>query len=299
MRVSVILPAYNAERHIGACLAALRAQTLADIEIICVNDGSTDGTGALMAAQAALDPRIRALHQANAGVSAARNAGLDLAQGEYIAFADADDHLPPQAFETLLKTAQDADIAIADHAVQRQDGSLETVTCPPATDRGSVLSALVRCDGHYNTVWGKLYRRAFCVVHCLCFPQGMRIGEDAVFNLRAFALAQRWTHVPEPLYVYRPHPGSAMAQAGYPAHLPMLEAMDAFLLEQNLKTAHYRDFLEVHAGLLAKDGKTRLDQAGKQRINGGVHPNQLPLKQRLLYTAIAAGLDRLAIKRVM
>jgi len=299
VRVSVVIPAYNAEQHMGACFADLRAQTLADIEILCVNDGSTDATGALIDAQAAGDPRIRVLHQANAGVSAARNAGLDMARGAYVAFMDADDHLPSHALQTLWQAAQGADMITADHAIRHEDGSLEAVACPPAPTRGEILSALVRCDGRYNAVWGKLYRRGFCAAQGLRFPEGMRIGEDVVFNLRAFALAQQWVHVPEPLYVYRPHAASAMAGADYAAHIPMLEAMDGFLREGRLKTTHYRDFLELHAGLLAKDNKNRLDAAARRRVNGGVNFAGLPLKQRLLYAAIAVGLDKLAFKKVM
>ncbi|MCL2811506.1 MAG: glycosyltransferase [Clostridia bacterium] len=298
VRVSVVIPAYNAEQHIGACFAGLQGQTLADIEILCVNDGSADSTGALIDARAAQDPRIRVLHQANGGVSAARNTGLDMARGEYVAFVDADDHLPPHGLETLWQASQGADVVTADHAIQHEDGSLEALTCPPAPNRREILSALARCDGRYNAVWGKLYRRGFCVAQGLRFPQGIRIGEDVVFNLRAFALAQQWVHVPESLYVYRPHAASAMAGADYAAHVAMLEAMDAFLREGQLKTTHYRDFLELHAGLLAKEGKNRLDAAARRRVNGGVRFTSLPFKQRLLYGAIAVGLDGLAFRRM-
>ena len=303
MRVSVIVPAYNAERHIAACLASLRAQTLADIEILCIDDGSTDATGALIGAQAALDPRVRALHQPNAGVSAARNAGLDAARGEFVAFVDADDSLPAHALEALWQAAQSGsepvDIVTSDHSVEREDGSREAVTCPPAAARAEILGALVRCDGRYNAVWGKLYRRAFCGAQALRFPVGMRIGEDVAFNLCAFARAARWAHLPEGLYVYRPHPGSAMATGTtYAAHLPMLEGIDAFLRRHNLKTAHYRDFLELHVGLLVRDGTRRLDAPARRRINGGVKFNQLPLKQCLLYAAIEARFDGPVFRRL-
>jgi len=302
VRVSVVVPAYNAERHMAACLASLQAQSLADIEILCVNDGSTDATGALIDARAARDPRVRALHQANAGVSAARNAGLDAARGDFVAFVDADDHLPPRALEALWRAAQGgaepADIVTADHAVAREDGSREVIACPPRLARAELLSALVRCDGRYNAAWGKLYRRAFCGAHNVCFPAGMRIGEDVVFNLRAFARAARWLHLPEALYVYRPHPGSVMAEADYAAHLPMLEAMDAFLRGQKLKAAHYRDFLELHVGLLSKGGAKRFDGVARQRVNGGVKPGQLPPKHRLLFAAVEAGLDGPVFRRL-
>ena len=95
--ISIITPAYNAASHLEAALNSVLAQTWSDWEWVIVNDGSTDGTAAFL--DALDEPRIRVVHQANGGVSAARNVGLDLARGDYVTFLDADDVLPPDALE--------------------------------------------------------------------------------------------------------------------------------------------------------------------------------------------------------
>ena len=113
--VSIIVPVYNAEIYLGPCLERLRSQTWPNLEIILVNDGSTDGSGHLCAAAARADPRIRFLDQPNKGVSAARNAALAMAEGDYLQFSDSDDLLTPDATETLVRAAQStgADLVIS------------------------------------------------------------------------------------------------------------------------------------------------------------------------------------------
>lgn len=104
--ISVIIPVYNAERFLGRCLGSLQGQTFADWEAICVDDGSTDGTGALLDRLAAEDARIRVVHKDNAGVSDTRNDALALAQGTYVLFVDSDDFLHPQTMEITLGLAE-------------------------------------------------------------------------------------------------------------------------------------------------------------------------------------------------
>ena len=104
--ISVIIPAYNAETFLERCLGSLQAQTFSDWEALCIDDGSTDGTGALLDRLAAKDSRIRVLHKANAGVSEARNDAMAMAQGTYVLFVDSDDFLHPQAMEITLSLAE-------------------------------------------------------------------------------------------------------------------------------------------------------------------------------------------------
>ena len=115
--VSVIVPLYNVEAYLPACLDSLRAQTRRDFEAILVDDGSGDGSGAICDAYAAKDERFCVLHQANAGVAAARNAGLDRARGSHISFVDSDDEVSPRFLETLL--AAGADVAQCGFVTER------------------------------------------------------------------------------------------------------------------------------------------------------------------------------------
>lgn len=105
MKLSVIIPVYNCERYLKECLDSIRAQTFKDFEAICVDDGSTDSTAAILEEFAALDPRFKVIHQPNGGQGKARNTGLDNAKGDYIAFVDADDWVEPNYFELLLSFA--------------------------------------------------------------------------------------------------------------------------------------------------------------------------------------------------
>ena len=109
--ISIIVPVYNAEKYLPACVESLLSQTYGALEVILVNDGSKDGSAALCDTYAARDSRVRVIHQENQGVSTARNAGLDHAAGKYVAFVDADDYVKPDYLERLHgdMTAHDAD----------------------------------------------------------------------------------------------------------------------------------------------------------------------------------------------
>lgn len=105
-RVSVIVPVYQVEAYLARCLDSLLAQTFEDFELILVNDGTRDGCPEIMNAYAAKDARIRILHKENGGLSSARNAGLDVAQGEYVAFVDSDDYVAPALLEDTVRAAE-------------------------------------------------------------------------------------------------------------------------------------------------------------------------------------------------
>ncbi len=130
--LSIIVPVYKVENYLQKCIDSILAQTFTDFELILVEDGSPDGCPALCDAAAAKDARIRVLHQKNGGLSAARNAGLDVARGEWIGFVDSDDYIAPEMYETLYKAVQStgADLALCDYAAVDEAG----IPClPPYT----------------------------------------------------------------------------------------------------------------------------------------------------------------------
>ena len=122
--LSIIVPVYKVENYLQKCIDSILAQTFTDFELILVEDGSPDGCPALCDAAAAKDARIRVLHQKNGGLSAARNAGLDVARGEWIGFVDSDDYIAPEMYETLYKAVQNtgADLALCDYAAVDEAG---------------------------------------------------------------------------------------------------------------------------------------------------------------------------------
>ena len=115
VKVSVVIPVYNVENFLRACLNSVRNQTLKDFEVICIDDGSPDKSGEILEEYAKRDTRFRIYHQENSGVSATRNRGVELAKGEYIKFVDSDDTIAPTTLEKCYKLAKDEDADIVRH----------------------------------------------------------------------------------------------------------------------------------------------------------------------------------------
>lgn len=246
--ISVIVPCFNADRYLGVCLESLKAQKLPLIEMIFIDDGSTDATGAILDAFADKEPRAKVVHIANAGVSAARNRGLEMATGKYIAFVDADDALEEDSFMTLHREAKrsGAQIISANHTVfDMEKGQRIPVETEPVVQQSSeIVREIIHMHRIFNNIWNKLYDRA--LFEKLRLDEGVRIGEDALLNLQLYMRARRVVHLQDYTYVYRVHSKSAMATIkGYSeAHQPMLRSMSAILLQENIKELYFRDFLQ-------------------------------------------------------
>jgi glycosyltransferase involved in cell wall biosynthesis len=206
MKISVIVPVYNAAPYLRQCLESILAQTVGDIEVLTIDDGSTDGSAAICDEYAAMDSRVRATHVANAGVSAARNLGIDLARGEYVSFVDADDTLHPSAMSTLLALmSDDVDITVGGivyGTVWRPDDTANTHTV-------SGLEATIRTlrqRGYDNAPCAKLYRRTL-------FDNGPRFAvgiryEDLDFFRLIYPRARNIAYTSRSVYFYREHPAS-------------------------------------------------------------------------------------------
>lgn len=189
--ISVIVPAYNAEKTIQRAVRSVLNQTYPNVELVVVDDGSTDGTGALLDALAASEPRLRVLHQANGGVCTARNAGLNAAKGEKLCFLDADDELTEKALETLFETMEGtgSDIVagccvhiLPDGTSQENPYALKET---PWTWHGlePLEHSLADFPATYS-VWGKLYRRE--AIGGTRFVEGRKIHEDSFFLFQVF-----------------------------------------------------------------------------------------------------------------
>lgn len=247
--LSVIIPCYNAGRYLPACLSSLQGQALSRAEFIFVDDGSTDGSDAMLDEFAEEDRRTRVLHLENGGVSRARNIAIDMARGRYIAFLDADDMLEKGALSRLLQIAvdQDADIVSADHRVLWDDGTQREVRLGATeSEPMAVVGKIVSMHPVYNNLWNKLYRRALFEDAACRLDPGIRIGEDAVLNVRLYARAKRIAHVGELLYTYRVHERSAMSEAAKDycrQRQPMLAGLGKALLDVGLKEQFFHAFV--------------------------------------------------------
>ena len=204
MKISVIVPVYNIESYVEACVESLISQTFGDIEIILVDDGSTDGSGEICDKAAKNHSEIKVVHKPNGGLSSARNAGLDVARGEYVMFVDGDDRLVPDACEILLDTVKDADMV--------QFGYVEVFGTepPPYSPIGSVASETVTDEkekydrlyalgGEGASACTKFYRRK--LFENLRFRVGVR-HEDEDIVTDVLSLTDKVVYIKAPLYLY-------------------------------------------------------------------------------------------------
>lgn len=176
--ISVIVPVYRSQETLARCVKSLCGQTEQDLEILLVDDGSTDGSGRLCDELSKEDLRIRVIHKKNGGVSSARNAGIEAAKGEYLLFADSDDYVEPVMAEKLLESIGDDDIAICGfhHHYQGQD----VIRIPDVSGRSGEKNFLALYgQGFLNMPWNKLYRRELAGR----FDETLSLGEDLLFNL--------------------------------------------------------------------------------------------------------------------
>ena len=135
--ISVIVPVYNVEAYLPRCVDSILAQTYKNLEIILVDDGTKDRGGVICDEYAAKDPRVKVIHKENGGLSSARNAGIDVARGEYLAFVDSDDYLEPEAMEVLLNAAVSNNVRLTcagRYDVDSVTGRRTRGLCPPKTE---------------------------------------------------------------------------------------------------------------------------------------------------------------------
>ena len=230
--ISVIVPVYNVEKYLPRCLDSILAQTFRDFELILVDDGSTDASGAICEEYAARDSRIRVLHQENQGQAAARNRALDIAQGEYIGFVDSDDYIHPQMFEILMRNAwaHDADISVCCCRMVNAGGlysELSQDECKQWQGKEFLTHCLLNhvrlkpwilCD--------KLFRRS-CFAS-LRMPEG-RINEDNAVVYKALYEAKCVVDCSEELYYYFQHDQSTVNQRFAKKHLDWLIVLEEML----------------------------------------------------------------------
>ena len=207
--VSVIVPVFNAAPFLPQALESFLAQTLKEIEIICVDDGSTDESPAILANFAARDPRLKVIRQANAGAAAARNRGMAEARGKWLSFLDADDVAAPDMFEKLHRRGEetDSEIVICRADFLYPDGSRKPINNAlsdkllPATE--PFTAAETKNFLFTNpAVWNKLYRRDFIEQKNIRF-QNLSSCNDVAFGILALAEAGKISTIPESLYCYR------------------------------------------------------------------------------------------------
>lgn len=227
-KISVIVPIYKVEEFLPRCLDSMLNQTLRDLEIVLVDDGSPDGCPAMCDRYSEQDGRVRVIHKPNGGVSAARNDGLKAATGDYVVFCDSDDWLVETGLETLYEKAVEsgADVTIGDVFLSNGDGDKRVRFYDRSfvTDDGALISELLKADIYrtycpnppaegpafgYGGPWNKLVRRDFLLKHDIIFDVRLKgIFDDILYSAYLLANAQRVAYVQAPVYHYRIVEGS-------------------------------------------------------------------------------------------
>ena len=209
--ISIIVPVYKAERFLNECIDSILAQTFPDFELILVDDGSPDSCPALCDAAAAKDKRIRVIHKKNGGQSTARNAGLDAARGEWIAFVDSDDTITPDYCAKLYAAVQQTGAQIAACNYRQVDESGQPLKEQYLHVRAEVLDqkeALEHCTLlPYMVVWNKLFHAA--IFETLRFRENL-IYEDTILMAQAIERTEKVVNIPDQMYLYRKVRGSTM-----------------------------------------------------------------------------------------
>jgi glycosyltransferase involved in cell wall biosynthesis len=217
VKISVIIPVYNAEAYLTNCVGSLLRQTLAECEFIFVNDGSTDGSREIIESFQKKDSRIKSITQENQGVSVARNNGVASATGEYLGFVDADDFVEKDMFYKLYQFAKEnaSDIVISNFfAEQGRSKMLVQFDFPvnrrynKAEIRAFIFPYFIQKD-LLNSACNKIFRTELIVKNGISFPEGMALGEDAIFNMRAFNRSESAYYTDYAGYHYREVSGSA------------------------------------------------------------------------------------------
>ena len=209
IKVSIIVPVYNAEKYLDKCIQSLVRQTLSNIEIVLVNDGSKDNSLSIIDSWKNKDSRIVVIDQENQGVTRTRKNGADIARGEWITFVDADDELPSQAIEFMAKASDGFDLVIG-HVQTNLNWSLPIFTAE-LTQKEYMHDLLVKRSIHWGPV-AKLVRKDLISFFVLDIPRKITNGEDFIFNIRYATKIKNVKVIDKDVYKYTWREGSATSK---------------------------------------------------------------------------------------
>ncbi len=208
MFFSIVLPIYKVEKFLPSCLESLYQQDIpeSEYEIICINDGSPDSCKDILETYASIHSNMVVIHQANAGVSAARNAGIEVSKGEYIWFVDPDDIVVPNYLSFLQKYIS---IHPVDELIFRIYQFNETLS---DLERNAAYSHALKCNNFGSGIWARLIKRTKIVTNQLLFNTNLTVGEDIVFLTLLDEYVETVDVIEDVEYLYRQHPSSVMHQ---------------------------------------------------------------------------------------
>lgn len=243
-KISAIVPVYNVEEYLSRCLDSLIEQTLQDIEIICVNDGSTDNCAQILEEYSNKDERIKVVTQKNMGISIARNEGVKISTGEYISFIDSDDWVDKDFYEKLYNAALETNADVAAAGIYRisKKYKYKILKFKKSTYTQDFTEKLQLCDIPDSCfVWNKLYKKEALLNSDLKFVPGV-VYEDILYTPQVLFYTKGLVTVPDTYYYYFRHKNTIVTQNNSKAKQDRensVKKLKAFLLERNIDVSKW------------------------------------------------------------
>ncbi len=289
--ISIVVPVYNVEKYLSRCIDSLLAQEEQDFEIILVDDGSTDRSGDICNQYAERDQRIRVIHQKNGGLSAARNAGMAIARGEFIGFIDSDDWIEPDMYSSMRAVLEKEDVDFA--MVQTQYAYDTGEVSPEPFDLNGYFEINNRNISDFNRSYGsacnKLYRRKNLVEKNIDFPVGIYY-EDNAFLWEYECLFNRGYALHKPGYNYFMRAGSITQQKLTPRALDAL-VLAGIIKERLCRHQKFEQYFSVYMGSLE-----RFFKLACKRLPREMRSEILPATQKILADIDESWLAKLPAK---
>ena len=255
MDISVIIPIYNVEKYLKRCIDSVLCQKEISMEVILVDDGSTDSSGEICDDYTSKIDNVRCLHIKNSGPATAKNKGFDMAKGNFVAFIDSDDEIKPDMFYTMLQSGyqHDADIVCCNYIQIDEEGNISHTKHTGQEyilNQDEALKALLVKDKIYSQCWTKIYKRKMLESNHIRNTEGLRTEEDFIYNIQAFASSKTVSIVDKPLYIYT-HRSKSLSKDYFRNHINhyldnrilRLELVDNIIQE---KFPHLQEYSTYH-----------------------------------------------------
>jgi glycosyltransferase involved in cell wall biosynthesis len=223
--VSIIIPVYNVEKYIGRTIKSLQNQDYNNIEIIVVDDGSPDKSPEIIDSIAQNDCRIKVIHKENGGVSSARNAGLNIAQGDYVTFVDGDDWVDEDYVSYFLSAAEKYHSEIVLNKNNYREGHWKTKDRCTEIQSEQVIE-WIYLGKIFVAVWNKMYKTSFLKEHNLHFDESIWYGEGMLFNIDCLQFIDKVTVCEKSVYHQTPNPNSAMRKFNLESNLCGIKSLE-------------------------------------------------------------------------
>lgn len=291
--ISIIIPVYNVEKYMDKCIESVVNQTYKNLEIILIDDGSTDKSGLICDKWAEKDIRITVIHKSNEGVSNARNIGLEKAKGSYIGFVDSDDYIKENMYEILMNKMLDtkSDMCFCNFLYVNDNGIIRQskLSYNDNNDKKIIMRRMFENNNENFAVWNKLIKKE-CLEN-VKFEESIKIYEDALFNFECLDKIEKVIFVKDYLYFYVERENSTLHEFNIKKQITILDAMikiNRILEKNNIKERFFRqaDFIcrvYLYEDIAQKENLdfTEYKKIAKQYLAEGLLKQKIGLKNQL------------------